>query len=460
MIFGCAATLMGGAQSFRSAYFLEGLSTRHKMNPAFMSERNYISIPVLGSAGAGVQGNVGLTDFIYKYDDPEGKYDLTTFMSSTVDREQFLNKLNDINRISANSETTLLGTGFHKWGGFNSIELTMRSNSNTNLPYELFNFMKSGMNSSEGASYQIRDVRSISASYAELAFGHARKFTEKLTIGAKFKILFGGAYVDGHVRQLDVTLRQDQWEVIANGNILGSLNGARFKTKDDGKGNQIKGVDVDHSGPSGWGLAADMGISYQLTSDFSVSAALTDIGFISWNKMLKGATLNEPYYFDGFENIDMDDDNQASDNDFDKQLEELGDDLGDLAKFYDQGETSGERTMIAANLRLGAEYNMPFYRRLSTGLLWTTQFHELHNWTEGRLYVNMAPSDWFGFSVNYGVSNLSSSLGWVINFHPKGFNFFVGSDQMMFEVNSQGVPLNNLNAGIFMGMNITFGARH
>jgi len=459
IIFGCSVTFMGSAQSFRSAYFLEGLSTRHRMNPAFMSERNYVSVPGLGNTGAGVQGNVGLTDFIYKYDDPKGKYDLTTFMSSTVGREQFLDKLHDINRISANSEMTLLGTGFYKWGGFNSIDLTIRSNSNTNLPYELFNFMKSGMNQSEGAGYRIRDARSISESYAELAFGHAHQVTKKITIGAKFKILFGGAYMDGHIRQLDVTMRQDQWEVIANGNILGSLNGPRIKTENDGKGNHIKGVDVDHSGPAGWGLAADMGINYKLTPDFAISGALTDFGFISWNKMLKGATLNEPYYFDGFENIDMDDNNPASDNDFDEQLKELGDDLGDLAKFYDQGEASGERTMIAANLRLGAEYNMPFYRSLSAGFLWTTRFHELHTWTEGRLYGNIAPSNWFDFSVNYGLSSLASSLGWIINFHPRGINFFVGSDQMLLEVNSQGVPLDNLNASFFMGMNITFGRK-
>ncbi len=459
LIIGCVVAFSAAAQSFRAAYFLEGVSTRHRMNPAFMSERSYISIPGLGNAGAGVQGNVGLTDFIYKYDDPTGKYDLTTFMSSTVGREEFLNKLHDINRINANSEITLLGTGFRKWGGFNTIDLTLRSNSNTNLPYELFNFMKSGMDQSEGAVYQIRDGRSISESYAELAFGHAHKVTERMTIGAKFKILFGGAYVDGHVRQLDVTMGQEQWKVEASGTILASVDGGKFKTEDDGRGNHIKGVDIDHSGPSGWGLAADMGINYKLTPDFAISAALTDLGFISWHKMLKGATLNEPYYFDGFENIDMDDDNAESDNDFDEQLEKLGDDLGDLAKFYDQGETSGEGTMVAANLRLGTEYNMPFYRRLSAGFLWTTRFHELHTWTEGRLYANMAPSNWFDFSVNYGVSGLASSLGWVINFHPKGINFFVGSDQMLLEVNSQGVPLNNLNAGFFMGFNIVFASR-
>ncbi|MEL7585095.1 MAG: DUF5723 family protein [Prolixibacteraceae bacterium] len=445
------------AQPFRSAWFLEGVSTRHRMNPAFMSERNYISVPGLGNAGIAAQGNVGLTDFIYRYDDPSGEYELTTFMSSTVGRDEFLDKLHDVNRLQMNADVTLLGVGFYGWNGFNTIELVSRSDMDTNLPYELFNFMKTGMDNPGGNDYQIRNIRSISESYAELAFGHAHAITRKLTIGAKLKILFAGAYADAHVRQLDVTMDQDQWKVIANGTILGSMKGASFKTEDDGKGNHIKGFDVDGSGLNGWGLAADMGIDYQLSPDLAISGALTDLGFISWRDMLRGATLNEPYYFDGFEHIDADENDQESSNDFDEQLEALGDDLGDLAKFYDQGNTGGERRMIAANLNLGAEYTLPFYRRLSAGFLWTTRFHKLNTWTEARLSANMAPTAWFDFSVNYGVSNLATSLGWIFNFHPRGVNFFIGSDQMLLKINSQGIPLNNMNAGILAGMNITFG---
>jgi len=115
--------------------------------------------------------------------------------------------------------------------------------------------------------------------------------------------------------------------------------------------------------------------------------------------------------------------------------------------------------MIAATLNLGAEYKMPFYRKLTAGFLWTTRFNELHTYTEGRLSANLTPSKWFDFSVSYGVSNLTQSLGWIVNFHPAGFNFFIGSDQTVLNVNSQGIPLNDLNAGIFLGMNINFGKR-
>jgi hypothetical protein len=447
------------AQSFRSAYFLEGVTGRHRLNPAFMGESNYISLPGLGYIGTGIQGNVGLTDFIYPYDDPSGKYELTTFMSSTVKGEEFLNKLHDMNRIRMNLDYTILGTGFYGMGGFNSIELSLRSDMNSNIPFALFDFMKTGMDQTEGTTYQIRDMRIFSEAHAELAFGHAHAINERLTIGAKLKILLAGAYADAHVNQLDVTMAGDKWQVVAQGTVEGSLGGASFETEDDGRGDHIEGVEVDNPGMNGWGLATDLGFSYQLNHDLLLSGALTDLGFISWRNVIAGKTLNEPYEFDGFEDINTDDDDPDQSDNFDEQLEQLGDDLADLAKFYDQGAIAGKRKIIAATLNLAAEYKMPFYRKLTAGFLWTTRFNALHTFTEGRLSANLTPSKWFDFSVSYGVSNLSQSLGWIVNFHPAGFNFFIGSDQTVLNVNSQGIPLNDLNAGIFMGMNINFGKR-
>ena len=133
------------AQTLNSSYFLEGATFRHQLNPAFMGERNYISIPLLGNINVGTSSNSGLTDFIYKYNDPESKYDLTTFMSSSVSREEFLGNLKTNNQINTNFGLTILSAGFHAWGGFNTIELGVKSNSSVNLPYELFNFMKTGM---------------------------------------------------------------------------------------------------------------------------------------------------------------------------------------------------------------------------------------------------------------------------------------------------------------------------
>ncbi|KAA6328741.1 hypothetical protein EZS27_022391 [termite gut metagenome] len=143
------------AQDIRSTYFLKGTSLNHRMNPAFVSEYNYVSIPVLGNIYINTQANVGLSNFIYKYNKPP--YGLTTFLNESVDGKSFLNKLHDNNKIDINFNTTILSTGFHAWGGFNTVELGLKSSVSLNLPYTLFDFMKSGMKKETGNNYHIKD---------------------------------------------------------------------------------------------------------------------------------------------------------------------------------------------------------------------------------------------------------------------------------------------------------------
>ena len=65
-----------GAQNLNSSYFMEGMTYRHQLNPAFMGESNYINMPlfVLGNFNVGVQGNIGVNDFLYKYNYRIKKY--------------------------------------------------------------------------------------------------------------------------------------------------------------------------------------------------------------------------------------------------------------------------------------------------------------------------------------------------------------------------------------------------
>ena len=90
-------------------------------------------------------------------------------MSSSVSREEFLGNLKTNNQINTNFGLTILSAGFYGCGGFNTIELGVKSNSSVNLPYELFNFMKTGM---DQEVYHIKNFAANSNNYVELALGH------------------------------------------------------------------------------------------------------------------------------------------------------------------------------------------------------------------------------------------------------------------------------------------------
>lgn len=454
--------LTASAQALRSGYFLEGYTFRHQLNPAFSGERNYVSIPVLGNINIGTQGNIGLGHFLY----PQNGQ-LTTFMNSSINGQSFLDGLKDNNRLNANINMTLLSAGFRAWGGFNTVDVNLRSNTNLNLPYDLFAFMKKGMTGSE-THYHIGDLGIQSNNYIELAFGHSRQIDDKLNVGGKLKFLLGAANLNLKMTDMDVTMAQDKWMVKANGEMSASLKGLVMPTKaESGKETtnasqrdliDWDNIDVDSPGLGGFGMAIDLGATYKVMDELTVSAALLDFGFMSWNNTIKAATSNSPWEFDGFHDIAVDPELGDDDpNSLDSQLDAIGKDLEDYASFH-RTENGVKRTsMLGATLNIGAEYAFPLYDKLHFGFLSSTRINGAYSWSEGRISANVAPVRWFNAGVNYAISSFGSSFGWLLNFHPRGFNFFVGMDHLMGKVSPQFIPVKSGNMNISLGFNVTFG---
>lgn len=453
-----ASSMMLMAQPNKSYYFLEGSTYGHQANPAFMPERNYVSIPVLGNINVGVLGNVGLSDFIYDYNDPNGKYSRTTFLSPTVDANTFLGNINTNNLLELNLNLTPVSVGFYNWGGYNTIELGIRSNTGLDLPYELFNFIKNGATSYEGTSYSIQNLRVTSNTYANLSLGHSRKITDDITVGAKLKLIAGIANIDANLKQLDIYFSKDKLEVQSDASMVVAMKGANFETESSDKGNRISGLQMGSAGISGFGFGADLGITYKLLDDaLELSASALDLGIISWSDALSGQS-DGSFTFEGFEGISLGSSDEGSEGSgLSTQIEALTDDITSLASMYEEG-TSSATTTLATTLNVGAKYKMPFYEQLSVGLLGSARLNGVFTYTEARLYANVSPLTWVDLSLNGSYSNYGAGMGWVVNIHPKGFNFFVGSDMMPTKVSPQFLPINQFKGNVFFGMNITFGS--
>ena len=84
-------------------------------------------------------------------------------------------------------------------------------------------------------------------------------------------------------------------------------------------------------------MAIDLGATYKLNDEWTFSASLLDLGFISWKNTTKG-TMNKDFTFDGFSDISVKDDGTDNNKKLDTQVDELVDDLADLAKFDKAGE--------------------------------------------------------------------------------------------------------------------------
>lgn len=451
-----AATLLlatavapAAAQEFRTAAFMQTNNYRHQINPAMLDEA-YVGMPFFGQINVGATGNIGLKNFVYKLDG-NPRYDLTTFMSPTVSAGEFLGDLHDKNRADVYVNYNIFSVGFKAFKGINLVELNVRSNTNVSLPYELFDFMKTA-----GAkkTYHLQDIGVRSQNYLELALGHSHRINDQWTVGAKLKFLIGGAYADFSADQLDVTMNGDQWRIVGDARLKAAVLSSEFDYEDPSKNSadgrrRVKGLDDVSFGLPGFGLGVDLGATFKVTKDLTLSAAINDLGFINWSKV-KHASSRGDYTFDGFEDIYAGSNNTGG-NKLGDQFESLGDDLEEMFSVYDDGEGS-ESQALAATINIGAEYTLPAYRNLRFGFLYTSRLHGLYSYHQGLLSATIRPVKYLEASVNTAVSSTGCTFGAALSLRAKHYNFFIGSDRIFGKVSKEFIPLNSLNSNVTMGM--------
>ena len=363
---------------------------------------------------------------------------------------------NGDNRIAGDVGIMLLSGGFSAFGGYNTIELSSKTSFGMSLPYELFEFAKNIGNK----TYNIGDINVHAMSYAELALGHSRQINEKLRVGAKVKFLFGLGRADLKLQNMKADLApNDKWTVSGQAVADVSMKGFSYVTETDeyndpdrGEYDKVGDVDLDGFGLCGFGMAVDLGAVYQINEDWRVNAAVLDLGFISWSNNMQAVNRSDMFEFGGFHDISVKD---GSGVDIEDQTDKYGDQIADFINLKDNGDQGGRTTGIGATINVGAEYNLPVYRKITFGALSSTRIKGAYTWTEGRLSANWTPLSWIDGGVSFAVNNFTASMGWVLNIHPKGYNFFIGMDHLLGKMSKEYIPLSS-NASINLGMSITW----
>ena len=449
-----ALTLSAGLSAqttLNSSYFMEKMTKRNQLNPALKTPNNYVSMPSLGNFYLGVNSNLGLGTFLYPRDNK-----LVTFLHESVPADEFLNKLTPNNTIELDLGIDLISFGFWAWGGQNTFNLALKSNTGAYLPREIFEFLKTGQEATGVTRYDMSNITATTSNYLELALGHARDITDKLSAGAKIKVLIGAAHAEARIDRMDISMSQNEWTIKQAGHLQAT---SLLELTTDPETGEVTGYDFgNHFGVAGFGLGFDLGATYEIIDNLTLSAALTDIGFMRWNNLTRAETdPDKGFIYTGFDNIGAEDD-ENGDNPFDQKADQLGDDLKALTKFY-QSDTRSVSNSLRTTLRVGAEYAV-LDNAISFGLLSTTRFVGYRTYAEGMAAINFRPLSALHLTVNGSVSNMGSSVGAILNICAPGFNFFVGTDYFATQYSKQFIPINHARANFSFGFNITFGKKH
>lgn len=441
-------SLPAAGQTAKSGYFLPGMLNRNKLNPAIMNSQGYVGIPILSNLNIGIKTNMGVGKFVF----PMANGGLTTFMNSSVSAKEFLSGISNVNTLNADFSTDIIGFGFKAGKSYNTAGLSLRSVSGANIPYALFDFMKSGMSSPNVNHYSIKNLEFQTTNYAELFYGYSRPINDQWTVGGKVKFLVGLADIKARISQMDISMSADEWLVSSQGYMDAStIVPTHFTTDADGS---IAGYEFDDNSTniSSFGFAVDLGAVYKPADRWTVSLGVTDLGFIKWDGNISAQTNAEPFRFSGF--------NDVGDGDINGQLDDLQNQLKDLILFYPNNQAQSSRTSaLKATINIGGEYEI-VEDLFSVGVLSSTRIGPVFTLTEAIISANYRPSDsWFNAALTLDISNVAVSGGFIINFCPSFLNFFVGADFILYRMTPQFIPMRSAAPTFSLGLNIPIGHR-
>ena len=485
-------TLSANAQFLRTSYFMEGTHYRQQLNPALTPTKGYFNLPVIGAVNATVGStSLGYQDIIDIIDDGDDFYT----------KPDFMNRLKDNNKLNVNFSTEILSAGWYKGKNFWSFNIGLRTDIGANLTKNMFTFLNEMETVEENwrnSNYDISGQQLNINAYTEIGLGLSRQINSRLTVGARVKALLGIGNMELKLNRvaMSANLPSDQqinqwssesyWNSMTPSqaaqaaqelkdkfnNYHANLTvGAELKSsfkglelqEEEGK-DYVTDFDFDSGklGIAGYGFGIDLGASYKILDNLTVSASVLDLGFISWSKSsTKIASANpDPIDIKGSTYANMVDPNNPNtvmnavnqlQNDAQGYMDRVtnGDVLDyDMLQLEVSDAKESRKSRLASTLVLGAEYGF-FNNKLAVGVLSTTRFGQPDALTELTFSANYRPKSWFNVALSYSaIQSAGKSFGLGLKLGP----LFVGTDYMFLGKNS-----NSVNG--FVGVSIPLGGR-
>jgi hypothetical protein len=424
MLLLCTVSFSVSAQFLRASFLMDDVHYRMQLNPALTPDKGYIDIPVIGSFNAAVSSNtLGSQDILDAFRGNSGD------LASDV----LYDRLKETNRMNLAFNTDAISIGWWKGKNFWSVNAGVRIDAGANIPKSMFTFLRQE-NGADWNDYHV-DIKNESLSlnvYTELGLGYARDINERLTIGGKFKLLLGMGNLNLNIDQIAIKTTGlpngiddlEAWQnasasLKVNAMMESSLNGMKFSNDADGYINDFK---FDGLGIAGYGGAIDLGIAYRALDNLTLSAAVNDLGFISWSKNntnIFSAETNREYGLENYQDfLNIVNNNTVLNY--------------ELFGFKSAKQAESRKTTLYSTVTAGAEYAL-MNDKVALGALFTSRMIKPETQNEITVGATLRPTGWFNLAVNYSIiQSAGKSFGLAVKVGP----LFVGTDYMYFGKNT------------------------
>ncbi len=422
------------SQQNLTLYNMEVVPQRMYANPAFFPSYSKVNIglPMLSSQYFNFSNSGFKYSDLVKHRSDDSLY---------IDYDNMLSKLKSNNYLTTAYQPDLLSFGFAIQKNYFSFNMTEKMNIRFRYPKGFMEFIGKGNGGMLGE--QVNFNFGIDAiHYREYGFGYSRKINDKLTIGGKFKYLYGMENIWTEKSDISLTTNPNDFAITAQANL--KIN-TSIDTSFGGNGFSAGKYAF---GKKNRGMGIDLGGVYKLNKKFTFSGSLIDLGFIKWKQDVTTYQSANPDAKFTFKGLDM---NQLINTDSSKNPTKIVTDS--IIKIFkiDTIHTS-YTTKLSSQLYLGANYN--FTEKINTGVLFYGQFFDKKIHPALALSFNQRLGRWLNYSISYSMYNRSYNnfgLGLGLNLGP--IQLYMVSDNVLGAI----FPQNTKNIHLHFGVNLTFG---
>lgn len=395
------------AQTEGTLYFMNSLPQVVEANPAIVPRyKTAIGLPGISSFG-GVYANNGFTvdQFITEVNGV-----------STANLAGWTQNLAEKNYVNVSGFADVFRVGLRinpKW--YIMASSTVKQHTSTMIPKGLASVLVDGT-SSLVSSYSNTSPQAEMISYLQTALGASYQVSERFTVGGRIKFLNGLANVTTERSSMIVEV-DNNYQMTLTGDALVKTSGISTS----GTGGYQLGDNLGNN--RGWGL--DLGLNYKFMEKLQVSAAINDVGSISWGNNTQSYSLDPAkaqYTFSGF------DVNQLLDSNSDylsQQLDSLE------AKFeMKEAATGSYTTSLPSRYYLAAQYEL--IPKLWVGTLFFGESFRDRFATGMTASLNKDFGNWLSASFTYTVSNRSyNNIGAGLSFNLSPVQFYILGDNLL-----------------------------
>ncbi|MFI3286567.1 MAG: DUF5723 family protein [Rikenellaceae bacterium] len=419
------------SQYSSSSYFMTDNWQSSMLNPAITPEHGYILIPTLGHFGVNI-GSSNLTLENLFYPNPNGA-GIVPFYDIDIDKSSLINSLDTNNHICGDISMAILGAGFYTNNIFWNIGVNTKATCDSSIPKGAFELAAL---SREDSSYSLKDLSISSTSYIETYVGASLQINKKLSVGARIKFLMGFYNIDVNYDHFDILLKNSEWKISSSGMFNATAMG--LSLKEDIDGFDFDGLEFEPKiQVVGYGAGVDFGVNYNLLEELSLSLAVTDLGFISWEgDQTISAEASSNYTFSGYNTSD---ENSLSDFDIDELLR------------FKSVEAEDRKTSLNTQINAAVEYRF-LDDKMAAGLLYSSIFRCNYTKNEITSLVSFRPLEYLTANVSYAF--IGKQIGAALNIHTNWINFFVGADYIPTSLTPQYLPIKAANFSFYSGIGI------